>query len=328
MGELLSIQDVVQEAAGLTNASIVCSGFDNLKCEICLDTGSEAVSAALGFCAAEKRTIALTSSITQESVNEAAAMRMPLIIVTTDSPEQVMALRDAGALIFFCGSHQELFDAIIRSLRICEDPKVLLPCVISWNGPVSYLDPVLPLSDQIVRNFLPPLKLPHRLDVKKPSVLGAADPQSRKQQQKAMEQAWKLYQSIEDVWSKKFKRSWPAYDCYKTDDADLIVVAYGYHASTARALVDSQRAAGKKPGLVTMRMLRPFPAMPMLKGKKLAVLDHSASPGSISPLFCEIKPHADFCMPFISLEKYLSERDFAEIFDRLGKAEKEEAVWI
>ncbi len=340
--ELLSTPEVVAHAVQLSMVNLVSYAQDSsfpvvehikplMQADVLeSDSAASAITAAVAASSVEKRAFVPIAHPDPAAVKEAALVRMPVIIFAAAHPESVMSLRDAGCIIVFCESHQELLDTIIMSFRLCVDSKVLLPCVIAWDGPMNYSEPLSLPSGQIIKNFLPKVKIPHKLDMKNPSHLGHYDAHSRQQQQKAMESVLKIAALIDENWKKKFKRSWPAVEKYQADDAELLLVTYGYHSSTARAAVNNLRMQGKKVGLVRIRVYRPFPlnALAILKEKKVAVLDFASSSGAFSPLYQEIKPMAKFSLSFISLEKYLSEKDFSDIFAKLEKAEKEEVYWI
>ena len=81
---------------------------------------------------------------------------------------------------------------------------------------------------------------------------------------------------------------------YKCADADIVIVASGSAAGTARTVIDSKRAEGLKVGLVKLRLFRPFPEERLaqaLKGKKaIGVIDRSVSFGwKTGPMCTEIK---------------------------------------
>jgi pyruvate/2-oxoacid:ferredoxin oxidoreductase alpha subunit len=81
---------------------------------------------------------------------------------------------------------------------------------------------------------------------------------------------------------------------YRCDDAEIILVATGSAAGTAKTVVDSQRAKGVKVGLVKIRMYRPFPKEKLakiLKGRKaIGVLDRSVHFGwNSGPMYAEIR---------------------------------------
>ena len=85
-------------------------------------------------------------------------------------------------------------------------------------------------------------------------------------------------------------------ETYKTEDAETIIVSMGSISQTAMTAVDVMRAAGKKVGVVRIRLFRPFPAGSLfaaIKGaKNLVVLDRvtSFAGGHVSgPVALEIK---------------------------------------
>jgi pyruvate/2-oxoacid:ferredoxin oxidoreductase alpha subunit len=82
---------------------------------------------------------------------------------------------------------------------------------------------------------------------------------------------------------------------YRTEDADILLIASATSAPTARVAVDAARARGERVGVVRIRRFRPFPAAPLRElvaasgASKLAVLDRNISMGS-EGIFCtEIK---------------------------------------
>ena len=85
-------------------------------------------------------------------------------------------------------------------------------------------------------------------------------------------------------------------ETYKTDDAETIIISMGSLSETAMTAVDVMRAAGKKVGLVRIRLFRPFPAEALfaaIKGaKNVIVLDRvtSFAGGHVSgPVALEVK---------------------------------------
>jgi 2-oxoglutarate/2-oxoacid ferredoxin oxidoreductase subunit alpha len=67
---------------------------------------------------------------------------------------------------------------------------------------------------------------------------------------------WSLYRRYEQV-----KKQETAFDTYLTDDAKLIVVAFGTSARIARGAIKNLRASGLKVGLMRPITLWPFPAV-------------------------------------------------------------------
>ena len=66
----------------------------------------------------------------------------------------------------------------------------------------------------------------------------------------------------------EMERELPRWEEDRTDDADLVLVAYGTSARIAREAADLARRAGIKAGLVRPITLWPFPAAPLVKAAK------------------------------------------------------------
>ena len=71
---------------------------------------------------------------------------------------------------------------------------------------------------------------------------------------------------------------------YKTDDAEMVLVACNTMARTLRRVVDERREKGERIGMVKAKMFRPFPRGDFVKAigsaKRVGVLDRNHSPGS------------------------------------------------
>ncbi|WP_243544609.1 3-methyl-2-oxobutanoate dehydrogenase subunit VorB [Pseudodesulfovibrio tunisiensis] len=69
------------------------------------------------------------------------------------------------------------------------------------------------------------------------------------------------------------------YEAFETEDADLIVCAFGSIGRIAKSTVRSLRAAGHKVGLFRPKTLFPFPSAPLLEmakqGKRFLTIEHN-----------------------------------------------------
>ena len=68
-------------------------------------------------------------------------------------------------------------------------------------------------------------------------------------------------------------------ECYRTDDADIVLAAYGTSSRICRSAVDALREEGIKAGMFRPQTLYPFPAEALRKtveGRKLVVVEMSA----------------------------------------------------
>jgi pyruvate ferredoxin oxidoreductase alpha subunit len=71
---------------------------------------------------------------------------------------------------------------------------------------------------------------------------------------------------------------------FGTEDAEVILIASGTMATTAREVVRRRRAEGERIGLVKVKMFRPYPETALRKAcqsaTKLAVLDRNYAAGA------------------------------------------------
>jgi pyruvate/2-oxoacid:ferredoxin oxidoreductase alpha subunit len=90
------------------------------------------------------------------------------------------------------------------------------------------------------------------------------------------------------------RRPLAALSAEQTDDADVVLVASGTRAGTARRVVQTARRAGERVGLISMKLFRPFPRHELVEAipsstqvatdargpRRIGVLDRNHSPGS------------------------------------------------
>lgn len=309
------------------------------KCDIFeLESAGAAFAAALGCAAAGRRVLVPASSPLGYEAFAAPFMRLPFVVVNIarslhgikSDHAAAMLLRDSGYLMFFPESNQEIYDTVIQAYRICEDQKVLLPAIVSIDGLPNFSEAVYPVTEQSVRGFLPKLK--PKLDVKKPlrlDIYSGSHQDGKLQQSKAMENAVELLKKVDEQWKKKFHRSYGLVERFMTDDAETVIVIMGYHSSTARAAVRKMREAGKKVGLLRIRVFRPWPgnlvSSALANVKKVLVFEQAISVGVGGVLSAHIKRSAS---QLVCLGKYPSEKDFADAVARVEKSEKDLKLWL
>ncbi|MBI1904170.1 MAG: pyruvate synthase, partial [Planctomycetia bacterium] len=89
-----------------------------------------------------------------------------------------------------------------------------------------------------------------------------------------------------------FGRRYGPIETYRTEDADVVLVMAGSFSTKGKAAVNRWRAAGKKVGLVRLRLIRPWPAAELvaaLGGRHaVGVIDQNLSPGLGGILFHEV----------------------------------------
>ena len=99
------------------------------------------------------------------------------------------------------------------------------------------------------------------------------------QQAEAMKNAKKAILEVAADFEKTFGRKYGFFEEYRMEDAEVAIVLIGSTAGTAKACIDQLRAAGRKVGLIKLRVFRPFPgeelAAALSHVKAVAVMDKS-----------------------------------------------------
>ncbi len=283
---------------------------------VAVESEHSAISACLGSAAAGARTFTATASqglaLMHEILFIASSMRLPLVMAVANRAvsgpiniwadhSDVMPERDTGWIQVFAENGQEVFDLIIQAFKVSEDHRVLLPIMVNMDGfSLSHvIEPISFLSKDQVNSFLPAMNPKRYLDPKEPRTMGPFGFQNvytevKKQQDEALLEAGNVFSEVWDDFNDKFGRKYNAVETYKTEDADIIILTMGSIAETARSSVDEMRNSGKKVGLATIRLWRPFPIDELTEAlkntKKIAVLDRMLTPGAQGgPVGLEIK---------------------------------------
>jgi pyruvate ferredoxin oxidoreductase alpha subunit len=212
-----------------------------------------------------------------------------------------MPERDSGWVQIYCEDAQEVYDTALLSIRLAEHRDVLTPIFVCQDGFITShcYEPVEFLSDEEVKEFvgLREARYP-LLDVSNPVSYGSFVTSEhyfeiKRNQIEGMNNVMRVYGDISDELALITGREYPPLDCYRTDDADYVIVIMSSATGVVKDVADELRAGGVKAGCIRVRMFRPFPAkdiLSALSGKKgVAVLDRSVSPGGVSPLAAEVK---------------------------------------
>jgi len=244
-----------------------------------------------------------------EQVQWASGARLPIVMCVVNravgAPWNIwndqsdsMSQRDTGWLQFYCEDNQECLDSVIMAYRVSE--RLLIPSMVVLDAFIlSHTQEVVDIPDAaIVDGFLPPLKNPYALDIDRPRAYSpVAGPdhftEFKYRQWRAAETAKDVLTEVNEEFSRTFGRSYPHVSPYRTDDAQVVMVACGAVCGTIRAAVDRLRAEGVKAGMIKVRTFRPFPEEELKRLltpiARVWVLDKSAFPGAPSPLFSEIR---------------------------------------
>jgi pyruvate ferredoxin oxidoreductase alpha subunit len=280
-----------------------------------VESEHSAMSACLGSSAVGARTFTATASqgliLMHEVLLVAASLRLPIVMAVANRAlsgplniwgdhSDVMITRDSGWIQIFAENGQQAFDQAICAFRIAEHKDVLLPVEVNLDGfHVSHvIEPIEILDQESVDKFLPPYVHPHPLDIDNPITMGSfAMPNLYTEARKALDTAVRESKNvIMDTWQKYGEltgRYYKPVESYKAENAETILVAMGSYSENAMIAIDKMQDAGKKVGLVRLRLWRPFPSQEVVqalaRAKNVIILDRSISLGGPGPVCAEIK---------------------------------------
>jgi len=302
---------IPEELSKMVAEGILDSQFVNVESE------HSAASLVLGAVASGVRAYTATSSqgllLMAEVLFNIAGLRLPVILTCANraisSPINIwndqqdsVSLRDSGWIQFYVENIQEAVDFHFIAYRLAEDKNVMLPAMVCMDGYILThgLEVVDIPTQEEVDKFLPKYQPPYKLDVENPLTLGVlADSEyymeTRFAIQKTHQEVLKILPSIVVEFKNIFGRNYSdgLIECYKTEDAEKVIVAMGSVCGTIKEVVDALRKRGKKVGLLKIITYRPFPRnkiYEVLKDvPKVAVLDRALSLGAEAPLYSEIK---------------------------------------
>ena len=279
---------------------------------IMMRTESEhsAMASCIGASLTGVRTFTATSSqglgLMHEMLHFAAGCRLPIVMANVNRIISApwgfwadhldsLSQRDTGWMQFYCENGQEALDTVIQAYKIAE--QVYLPVMICLDAfyVSHFVEPVEIPEQEQVDAFLPPIDLPHRLDVEKPGFLVPVVSSEKYREYKhmaamGMNSAKDIALSIDQEFRAKFGRGYGIIEPFMMEDAEVVVVTAGSMTSTARLAIAKMREEGKRIGLLKLRTFRPFPVEAVqsaLAGKKkIAVIDRNFSVGG-GGIFCQ-----------------------------------------
>ncbi len=211
----------------------------------------------------------------------------------------------SNSVVFIAESNQEIMDSVVLAYRIAEDPKVSAPSVVLYEYP-NFLETVRLPNLIAIKNFLQKPKHNGQSEMNRRTLGASMHP----------ENAFPVIHKAEDLWKKKFHRSFGLFENYKTEDAKEILVMSGFHFPTCKTAVDRLRTSGRKVGAIRVRTVNPFPSEMIAKilssAEKISVLDASCWGSLLASRMPAIKSKFMY-------SKYLSVNDFINIFANIGK---------
>lgn len=300
---------IVEDLAQMVADGKLKAQFINVESE------HSAASAVLGGSAAGVRVFSATSSqgllLMTEVIFNIAGMRLPVVLTCANRAisapiniwndhQDTETVRDSGWIQFWGESMQEVCDLHLLAYRLAEHKDVMLPVMVNLDGFIlthGYEVVDIP-SQEDVDKFLPPYKTSYKLDVDAPMSMGLLGPpesylETRFDLQEDIKKTINLIPQLCAEFEKIFGRKLTGLiEEYKTEDADIILVAKGSVVGTIKEVMDKLRGKGKKIGVLKIVTYRPFPCEAVYKAlrgaKKIAVVEKAVSLGSTGPMYLEI----------------------------------------
>jgi len=267
-------------------------------------------------------------SLKQEGISYLAGSDLPAVIVNVMrggpglgdiAPAQADYLQATKG-----GGHGDYHTIVLAPSTVPEAGKLTM---LAFDLADRYRTPVMLLGDGMLGQMMEPVELPEPVDVaalpekpwattgaknRDPNVIRSfdLDPEVLKQMNRALQERYR------DIEAKEVR-----YEETATEDADIVIAAYGTVARIARSVVQMARADGIKLGLFRPITLWPYPYQPlrelskrvgtvltvemsagqMWEDVRLAVCERAKTPfygelGGVVPtpraIFSEVKKHA------------------------------------
>ncbi|MEZ5105184.1 MAG: pyruvate:ferredoxin (flavodoxin) oxidoreductase [Draconibacterium sp.] len=218
----------------------------------------------------------------------------------------IYAARQTGFAMIAAGSVQEEMD--LAGVAHLATLKSRVPFVAFFDGfrtsheiqkiEAIQMEDIVPLVDQ---NALQEFR-DRALNPENPVTRGTA--QNPDIFFQAKESSNRFYDAVPDIVANYMKeigkitgREYQPFTYYGDPEAENIIVAMGSVTETIRETIDYLASQGKKVGLLTVHLFRPFSAKYFMEAlpksvKRIAVLDRAKEPGAAGePLYLDIKAH-------------------------------------
>lgn len=272
----ISPQTHIIEAVGVMvkEGTLAPCEFINVESEFA------AMSVAIGASATGARAYTATASqgllYMMEAVYSAAGLGLPIVMTLANRAigapiniwndhSDAMAVRDAGWIQLFAETNQEAADLHVQAFRLAEELSV--PVMVCMDGFIltHAVEGVDILDQSMVDSFLSPYEPRQSLDPDHPVSIGAmVGPEAFEEvrylahlrQLDALDRIPIIADEFETLTG---RRSGGLVNSYRTEDAEVIIVALGSVLGTIKDAVDIRRDAGERIGVVGITSFRPFP---------------------------------------------------------------------
>lgn len=240
-----------------------------------------AINMVLGASAAGIRAMTSSSSpgisLKSEGISYMAGSDLPALIINVQrggpglggiQPSQAdywqatkaLGHGDFQLLVFAPSNVQEMVDLVTDAFDLAD----------------KYRMPSMILADGMLGQMMEPVVLPEKSDKKPVEKPWAACGHQNKRPHNVVNSLYLTPNELEDLVKKRYERyeaikaTEQRAEEYLTEDADLIIVAYGASSRVAKGAVSKARAKGLKVGLVRPITLWPFPVDALKRAAKQA----------------------------------------------------------
>ncbi len=272
-----------------------------------VESEHSALSAVAGASAAGARAFTATASQGLELMHEVlhivSGLRLPVVMTVAtralsapisiwNDYSDLMNTRDTSWITLIASSAQEVYDSVVEAFRIAEDPDILLPVMVAYDGYVmshTYEPVLVPEDPEPVRRFAPKNYDRIKLDPDRPVTFGTiADPnwyyEFKYQQVEAMKRALEKIRGVDDEFARVFGRKYGYVETCCTEDARVVFLTYGGIYGTFVEAIRSMNGDGVKVGAARLRLWRPFPVEDVAKAVSgadlVVVVDRAISYGA------------------------------------------------
>ncbi|MDE5603176.1 MAG: 2-oxoacid:ferredoxin oxidoreductase subunit alpha, partial [Helicobacter sp.] len=294
-------------------ASFLANGYIDGEF-IMVESEHAAMSGCVGAAAAGGRVATATSSqgfaLMVEVLYQASGMRLPIVLnvvnralasplnVNGDHSDMYLG-RDAGWVNLCTYNPQEAYDFNLMAFKIAEDYEVRLPVMVHQDGFICShtAQNVRPLKDDIAYKFIGDYKPKNAmLDLEKPATYGSQTEEDwhfehKAQLHNAIMQSMSVIEKVFREFESLTGRKYNIVEKYDLEDAEVVIVALGTTVESARIAAKEVRKKGIKAGVLSIRVLRPFPykefGEALNNAKAVAFLDRSLPAGAMGMLFNE-----------------------------------------
>ena len=217
--------------------------------------------------------------------------------------QDVMAARQTGFAQLCTGSVQEVMD--LAGVAHLSTIKTRVPFVHFFDGfrTSHEIQKIEALSNEDLAPLIDKEALQafrdRALNPQAPVTRGTAQNpdiyfQAREASNPFYERVPEVVQHYMDDISKITGRQYHLFDYYGSEDAEHVIIAMGSVTETIRETIDHLRGSGKKVGLLSVHLYRPFSVKHFLGAmpksvKRIAVLDRTKEPGALGePLYQDV----------------------------------------